>query len=339
MPAAVNADCRKHFLNLSPGKLAGLNMVTDANARFKVLAIDQSGSFKKAIKEILKRDATDAEIRDAKLEMTKYLAVEASSVLLDITFAARQVVATRSLPRNAGLIVRLEKGCSAGDFGYEEVGWNVSKIKKMGGSAVKLLVYMDTSNKVYTEAQLDFVKRTYDNCKENDILLMTEELSFPHAGEDKDGPEYKKRKVENILKSTELLGPWTDILKLEYPGDENVAEMNRLAIRPWVLLSAGVDFEIFEKQVEAAMKAGASGIMAGRAIFKDWFKFADAKDRLNFLQTKGLERMRKLNALVDKYATPWLDRAGVTAAEMGAAVKFDWYSPLATGGSSSGGVY
>lgn len=334
MPAA---SMRDHFLHMTPGKIASLGQITDANGKFKVLAIDQSGSFKDAFKKLTGRDATDAEIRDAKLEMTRVIGTVASSVLLDVTYAAAQSIVTGSLPRGVGLVVRLEKGCKAGEYGYEEIGWNVAKIKKMGGSAVKLLVYMNTDDALYTTSQIDFVKRTFDACRENDIILMTEELSFPKPGETKDSPEYNKRKVQNILKSTELIGPHTDILKLEYPGEENLAELNRLAVRPWVLLSAGVDFEIFEKQVESAMKAGCSGIMAGRAVFKDWFKFPNPADRLNFLKTTGVERFKKLCDLVDKYALSWTEKAGVTREEIGKNLPFNWYSSQAVG--TAAGTY
>lgn len=331
-------DCRSHYLSIGPGKLTSLRNITDAAGKFKVLAIDQIGSFQEAFKKAGK-DATADDLRDGKLEMTRILGVEATSVLLDVTYAARQSIATGALPKGVGLVVRLEKGCKAGEYGYEEIGWNVGKIKRMGGAAVKLLVYMDTTNKLYTDSQLDFVKRTSEQCAVHDILLMTEELSFPRGTETKESPDYAKRKVENILKSTELLGPWTDILKLEYPGDENLDALNKLAIRPWVLLSAGVDFDVFEKQVEAAMKKGASGIMAGRAIFKDWFKLAGAAEKVNFLKTTGLSRMRTLNGLVDKYATSWMDRCKITAADLAGAVKYDWYSPVASGATLAAGVY
>ncbi len=38
---------------------------------------------------------------------------------------------------------------------------------------------------------------------------------------------------------------------------------------PWAVLSAGVDHETFVGQVETAMANGASGVIAGRALWKD----------------------------------------------------------------------
>jgi hypothetical protein len=72
-------------------------------------------------------------------------------------------------------------------------------------------------------------------------------------------------------------------------------------------------------------------------VFKDWFKFADPKDRLNFLQTTGVERFKKLCSLVDKHAISWLDKAKVTREDLGKALPFNWYSSSAVG--TAAGTY
>jgi len=78
------------------------------------------------------------------------------------------------------------------------------------------------------------------------------------------------RRPKNIIESAKLLGPVTDILKLEFPGEENLKATNDARVRPWVLLSAG-ESSTSSKQVESSMKAGSSGTMAGRAIFNEYF--------------------------------------------------------------------
>lgn len=323
---------KDHFLRLTPGKLAGLRQITDANGRFKVFALDQSNSFKKALRALyektgVKKEPGYADIRDCKLEMVSELAGQASAVLLDVNFGLAQAVASFALPRGVGLIARVEASRDAGLPGEFEPGWGVAGIKKMGASAVKLLVYMDVEDKKATAAQMDFVKRVSADCAKEDILLMTEELSYPRAGEDKKTPAYVARRVGNILESARLIGPYTDILKLEYPGDENLAALDQAASRPWVLLSAGEKFDIFARQVENAMKAGCSGTMAGRAIFNEYFEFTTPAERTKFLRATGMERMAKLGGLVDKFATPWFARYGLTPADLAAAVDPLWYMP------------
>jgi len=331
---------RDHFVHLSPGKLAGLRQITDPQNRFKVLALDQSNSFKKALRAMHEKLGKPAEpsyeeIRDTKLEMVRVLGEHASAVLLDVNYGARQALNSFSLPRGVGLIVRSEASRDAGLPSEYEPGWSVEKIKRMGASAVKLLVYMDVEDPANVKAQIAFVERVSKACRENDILLMTEELSFPRKGEDKSSPSYKARKVKNILGATKLIGPHTDILKLEFPGDirsdseaalkENVAKLSEAAIRPWVLLSAGEKFDLFVKQVDLAMRGGASGYMAGRAIFNEYFEAGDAQARGRFLRTTGVSRMQTLNKIVDGEATPWPSRCGVSPADLAGAVRPDWY--------------
>lgn len=335
-------DPKNFFVTLTPGKLTGLRQITDAGGRFKVFALDQSNSFKKALRALhektgSKAEPTYAEIRDAKLEMVRELAGQASAVLLDVNYGLRQAIAAFALPRGVGLIARVEASRDAGLPGEFEPGWGVAPIKRMGASAVKLLVYMDTEDRKATEAQMALVRRVSEDCRKEDILLMTEELSYPRAGEDKKSPSYLKRKVANILEATRLIGPYTDILKLEFPGDikndpparlqENLAKLDAAALRPWVLLSAGEKFELFAQQVELAMKAGCTGYMAGRAIFNEYFEQTSPAERTKFLRSTGLERMGILNRLIDQFATPWPDRCGLKPADLAAAVDPLWYLP------------
>jgi len=343
-----DAALKNHFLHLTPGKLMGLRQITDESNKFKVFALDQSNSFKKALRAAAEKagapkEPTYEDIRAAKLVMVKELAKYASATLLDVNFGARQSVNSFALPHGVGLIVRSEASKDPGIPSEYEPGWSVEKIKKMGASAVKLLIYMDVEDQAFTKAQLSFAESMFKECAKQDILLMTEELSFPRKGEEKSSPEYQARKIKNIMESTKLIGPITDILKLEFPGDikndstqkmqDNLGKLNEAAIRPWVLLSAGEKFDLFTKQVELAMKAGCGGYMAGRAIFNEWFEQPKGKKQDEFLLTTGVQRMKTLNQIVDGYAQPWTARYHLTAAELMNAVDPHWYG--GKGGASA----
>jgi tagatose 1,6-diphosphate aldolase len=333
----MSENPRDYFLHLSPGKLMGLRAVADASGRFRVLALDQSGVFRKAFGN------DTSKIGVAKLELARTLGPCASSVLLDVSTSARQAINSGTLPREAGLVVRLEKGCGPGDYGCEETGWSVAKIKRMGADAVKLLVYMDVEDEKHTRSQLEFVKRSSEACYECDILLMTEVLSFPRldASEpDNDAPAYRERRVKNILQSARLVGPYADVLKLEFPGERHLTELNQVARRPWVLLSAGVDFAPFKAQVEAATKAGASGMMAGRAMFKEWLDPASEHFQSpSFLEGEAVDRIRELAGIIEKAATPWMGRYHLSHRDLVSVVDPGWYSPLAGGAKPGRGAY
>jgi len=78
-----------------------------------------------------------------------------------------------------------------------------------------------------------------------------------------------------------------------------------------VLLSAGVDYPQYKKQVEMAMKAGASGILGGRAFWKEFFTYTTAGERQKFAETECVKRVEEIDAIV-KTGTPWFKKYGYT---------------------------
>ena len=85
-------------------------------------------------------------------------------------------------------------------------------------------------------------------------------------------------------------------------------QITEIADVPWVLLSAGVDFTTFQRQVEIACDAGASGFLAGRAIWQEAMLLPDPSQREQFLKTTAVSRLRILVQIATNRATPWMDR-------------------------------
>ena len=113
-----------------------------------------------------------------------------------------------------------------------------------------------------------------------------------------------------------------DVLKAEFPADIDFEpdkarllklcqELNEASRLPWVLLSAGVDFERFKKQVEIACRAGASGFLAGRALWQEAPQIRSRTERIRFLETVAAQRLRQLAEIADAYGTPWFAKLGV----------------------------
>ena len=71
---------------------------------------------------------------------------------------------------------------------------------------------------------------------------------------------------------------------------------------PWVVLSQGVDPADFPRAVEASCKGGASGMLAGRAV---WTAALAADDAKELLRAHSVPRLRELAAIVDAHGTPW----------------------------------
>jgi tagatose 1,6-diphosphate aldolase len=70
---------------------------------------------------------------------------------------------------------------------------------------------------------------------------------------------------------------------------------------PWAVLSAGVDHATFLKQVEAAMENGASGVIAGRSLWKDCISL-DREVTRERLTRLAVPRLREIRAVIQRHA-------------------------------------
>jgi tagatose-1,6-bisphosphate aldolase len=129
-------------------------------------------------------------------------------------------------------------------------------------------------------------------------------------------PNKERRRV--VIESARRLVPFgIDVLKAEFPLNvkesqdraewaDACAELSSVCPVPWVLLSAGVDFETYLAQVEVACEAGASGILCGRTVWMETTQL-DELERMRFLQTTASDRFRRLATLVSESARPYTD--------------------------------
>jgi tagatose 1,6-diphosphate aldolase len=126
---------------------------------------------------------------------------------------------------------------------------------------------------------------------------------------------------------------------------DNLAALNSASERPWVLLSAGVDYPDYYKQVQMALSSGASGVLGGRAFWKEYFLQDGAEARSQFAATTAHKRVADVDALVREHGTPWYSRYGLTKEKLATVRATEgWHarygSPLgsAKGTSSSKGA-
>ena len=130
----------------------------------------------------------------------------------------------------------------------------------------------------------------------------------------------KGKKADDVLASVaEFAKPeyGVDVFKLESPvnaadadGTARVQatfdELGRLAGRPWVMLSAGAGKADFRRILEHAFKAGASGFLAGRAIWLDAFNnYPNWKAIEADLRGASATYMTEISALADATAKNW----------------------------------
>jgi tagatose 1,6-diphosphate aldolase len=101
-------------LGLTPGKLRGLQRISNPNGTLTMVALDQNSSMITMLKDSLKkrgqeREPSYEEIVEAKVDLVRAFGGNASAVLIDAYYGAWSFVASMSLPRNVGLLVRVEK--------------------------------------------------------------------------------------------------------------------------------------------------------------------------------------------------------------------------------------
>ena len=261
---------------------------------------------------------------DFKRAVVRALGPLATGTLLDPEIGAAQSIADGSLPAGAGLIVAVEAtgyaGSSTARVSRVLDGWSVAKAKRMGASAVKLLVYYhpDASNAADQER---FVAGVAGACRAADIALYVEPLAFALVDGEKLTGEARRRVVVETARRLTAIGG--DVLKAEFPYDPSVddpgrwreacAELDAASAVPWVLLSGGVEDEMFERQAETACRAGASGVLVGRSVWAPATILA-ATDRDAWLATEGRRRLRRLVDLADEHGRPWHARPGPLSA-------------------------
>jgi len=312
--------------SMTPGKLLGMQRIANPNGTLTMLALDQNTPIRRMARAALarvgeEREPTDGEIVTAKLTLTRYLGGKASAVLLDPLYGAWQAVCAFRLPPRAGLIVRLERGDpdvspdGSGRLTVIEPGWSVAKIKRMGADAVKLLVYYEPDHVESAPHQRRLVEQVAEQCDRYDIVFLLEALSYPFAGEEKASPSYLARKPRTVIETARHLSGLCDVYKAEFPGTlghdsdgqlaRNLDALDEASRRPWVLLSAGVDFPDYEKQVAMACEHGASGILGGRAIWKEYFDHDDDAARIAFLRAEAVPRLAAIDQIVKRNGRPW----------------------------------
>ncbi|MER3417540.1 MAG: hypothetical protein C4343_00055 [Chloroflexota bacterium] len=297
------------------GRLRGLATCTSSRGVFGVLAIDHRQNLRRDLATHPSATIAHEDLVDFKRAVVRALARLSTGVLLDPEAGAAQCIADGSLPGSTGLIVALEATGYSGPPTMRAsellAGWSVAKAKRMGASAVKLLVYYhpEAAN---AAAQERLVAQVAESCQEHDIPLMLEPLSFSlDAAAPLTGPERRRVVIATAERLTKIGG---DVLKAEFPYDAQVRderlweaaceELTAASRAPWVLLSAGIGQSLFETQLEIACRAGASGVVVGRAVWGDATKLV-GEARAAFLADTAAQRMTRLVNIVERFGRPW----------------------------------
>ncbi len=324
-------------MELTPGKLWGLRRLADDQGRFKMLAVDQ----RPPIKDLVAAARGEQRPAYEDVALVKRLLVEelgagSSAILVDPHYAYPKAIDAVS-PRQ-GLLLTLEdsvfEDTPTGRRSSAIDDWSVEKIKRAGGDAVKVLAwYRPDAAPEVNDHQKEYVAAIGEECRRFDIPFLFELLVYPFPGDQDHTTGYveqPRKRAEHVLESIATFADsrfGVDVFKLESPipasdvpdpeaGDGDLVEqtqnlfdeMNRLSSVPWVMLSAGASQDAFRRIMVYAFRAGASGFLAGRAIWWDALShFPDIERTRTALRSESLPYLASLNALTDAAAMPWTE--------------------------------
>ena len=265
-------------------RAARLDRLATGTGQFAILALDHSRSFATTLRPHDPDSLTADQILDSKDQLIDGLAGGASAILMDPVLASRRrsmgsPASSASTPI-AGLLVGIEDG------DYEVAaeprllsGWTVDRAARLGADGVKISVQFDPDGD--TSAAEAFVHEVARQCDLVDLPLFCEPLA-PMNG----GASVRRHVLEGIRRFGDL---GADVLKIQFPCEteqersrdswaEACAEADELSPAPWALLSEGRDFVEFRELLAIACRAGASGFVAGRAIWGGAARGGAARD-------------------------------------------------------------
>lgn len=326
------------------GKHWGLRRMADAQGLFSMVAVDQRPPIVQlvaAARGIAPEAVGFADIVAVKSLLAEGLAPSASALLVDPNFGLP--AASAHLRPERGLVLTLE------DHRYDDgpggrrshliADWSVERIRRLGADAVKLLAwYRPDADPAVCAHQQALVRQVGEDCRRHDIAFVFELLVYPFSTQGGGPAEYREdpaKQAQRVIDSVHTFADpayGVDLFKLESPlpmaalpapdapGADAVQDLFKTlgdACRgtPWVMLSAGAAMASFEHAITYACRAGASGFLAGRAV---WLQALGAypdhdavRHALRAHSLPYLERLRQTVAREGRPIKPWVDFTAV----------------------------
>jgi len=294
---------------MTTSELRGYQQICGPDGAIMAIACDQRGGMRTLLASDPAEQAriTNDMLGDTKSDITRYLASEASCVLLDPLCAVPRVVNEGVLNRDTALLIGLDaSGYDVSPEGYRlsrlVPGIDARRVRELGGTGGKIMVYLRADRPEANGHNVAILKQCIADFAREDLLLVVEFLTYQLEGESAE--DYAARVPSLVEEGTRIsLDCGAKVLKLPYPGTpEACARITSLAGDvPWAVLSAGVNHATFLGQVEIAMKNGASGVIAGRSLWKDCISL-DRDVQRERLRTVAVARLREIQAVIGNYS-------------------------------------
>ena len=286
---------------LSTAERRALRQIQTAGGRFAVVAADHGQPLVDML-DSLGVPSAQADQRAFKADLVDTVGRDASAVLLDPDVSLPAIVDEDVLPRDVGLLVRIEAdGHQLGDGLRRSAlidGLGAEGARALGATAAKVMVFLRADREDLDGYTADMVRAALEDCARADLLCVMELMTY--RLDDESPEEFAARKQDLVVEGAVFLQECgSKVLKLEYAGSAQACRRVTGAIDvPWAVLSAGVGHEAFCDQLRASMDGGADGFIAGRSLWKEAVG-RPAADRRAFLDGVARRRLEDLLAIVD----------------------------------------
>ncbi len=279
-----------------------LSRLTRPGGGFAMLAVDQREAMRAMFAEHQDTPVPDDQLQRFKVLATRVLSPYASAVLVDKQFAFDAVVDERAVAPSCGLIAAADHFIAGNGEHVTDVEIDGTvdpdAVREQGAVAMKLLVIHRPDGD--PDSRVDMVRRFVRRCHDAGLVSIIE----PVAKAPRDDRAWDWNAC--VIEAAQELGSLgADLYKAEVPykgqGDEGdirdaCARITEAVTSPWVVLSSGVPTELFPRAVELACESGASGFLAGRAV---WASVVGSPDLERSLREVSVPRLQRLGAIVD----------------------------------------
>jgi tagatose-1,6-bisphosphate aldolase len=291
-----------------------LAQCSDAHSTFSILAVDHRDNLIADLQKHRTAAVTADDVVAFKRSVTR-AAGAASAVLLDPDYGLPSVAAG-VVPGAVGLLAPLEVTDYRPHPSQRQPrlipDWNAAKLRRAGISGAKLLIYYhpDADD---AAAKTALVDRLASECAAEGVPLFLEPIAYSLDPAAKLSAADHRRVV---IESARHFSPrGASIMKMEFPVDvsaerdervwmEALRELDAACVTPWALLSGGAPWDTFLRQTILACQSGASGVIAGRAVWSEAVAL-DGAERDAFIDHVARRRLDQLASIARALATPW----------------------------------
>lgn len=297
---------------MPPDVRSGLAAIAQASGAFAMVALDQRESLRTMLAGASRAGGPvpDRALSSFKVDAARALTPHASAVLLDAAYGLGPVLEAGVLAPGCGLIVAADRlvqppGGIVEDTAVDGAVFADPEVTGRADAYKLLVIWRGGRDRSLRAAT---VRAFLDACRQHGRPSIVEGIVRPDPGHRLTPEQHAELVVEAAVELTDA-GP--DLYKAEVPSlgladDDAVsaaaARVTEAISCPWVVLSNGVRPERFDDAAVAAARGGASGFLAGRAI---WMESIATDDPCAHLEAVAAPRLAALAERIDGVARPW----------------------------------